>query len=38
MTENVDNFDTILTFTDFELSGQNIVSETIFAKVKELNF
>jgi len=41
MTLNVDNLDKLLlTFTDFELSEQNVETETIevSAKFKELNF
>ena len=39
MTLNVDNFILLLTFTDFELSGQNVETEaiSITAKFKMFN-
>ena len=39
MKLNVDNFDKLLlTFTDFEWSGQNVETEVKFLKIKRMEF
>ena len=39
MKLNVDNFDKLLlTFTDFEWSGQNVEAEVKFLKIKGMEF